>query len=85
MENESARDENDNDKWVSKPLYESLPYLYLLMGAAALGASMYLNYSIWPTVCFVVGLICLVAGLVVLLKRRDYRETDRRVGQRQDY
>ena len=71
--------------WVSKPIYESLPYLYLLMGAVSLGASMYLNYSIWPTVCFVVGLVCLVAGLVVLLKRRDYRETDRRVGQRQDY
>ena len=71
--------------WVSKPIYESLPYLYLLMGAVSLGASMYLNYSIWPTVCFVVGLACLVAGLVVLLKRRDYRETDRRVGQRQDY
>jgi len=27
----------------------------------------------------------LVAGLVVLLKRRDYRVTDRRVGQRQDH
>ena len=71
--------------WVYKPIYESLPYLYLLMGAVSMGASMYINYSIWPTVCFVVGLSCLVAGLVVLLKRRDYRETDRRVGQRQDY
>ena len=31
------------------------------------------------------GLVCLVGGLVVLLKRRDSRVTDRRVGQRQDY
>ncbi len=70
--------------WVSKPIYESLPYFYLLAGALFLTASMYINYSFWPTVCFIVGMICLVAGMVVLLKRRDYRVTDRRVG-RQDY
>jgi hypothetical protein len=71
--------------WVAKPIYESLPYLYLVMGAIALGASMYLNYWYWQEICFVVGLGGLVAGLVVLLKRRDHRVTDRRVGQRQDY
>jgi uncharacterized membrane protein YdbT with pleckstrin-like domain len=46
---------------------------------------MYLNHWFWPTICFVTGVICLVAGLVVLLKRRDYRVTDRRAGQRQDH
>jgi hypothetical protein len=71
--------------WVAKPIYESLPYLYLATGAIALGASMYLNYWYWQEICFVVGLGGLVAGLVVLLKRRDHRVTDRRVGQRQDY
>jgi polyferredoxin len=71
--------------WVSKPIYESLPYFYLISGAAILGASLYVNHGFWPTVCFVAGLFCLVAGLVVLLKRRDYRITDRRVGQRPDY
>ena len=71
--------------WVAKPIYESLPYVYLAIGAIALGASMYLNYWYWQEICFVVGLGGLVAGLVVLLKRRDHRVTDRRVGQRQDY
>ena len=71
--------------WVSKPIYESLPYFYLLVGLVALGLSMYLNYWYMPTICFVVGFACLVGGLVVLLKRRDYRVTDRRVGTRQDY
>ena len=42
--------------WVSKPIYESLPYFYLLVGAVSLGSSMYLNYWYWPTICFVVGL-----------------------------
>ncbi len=86
MENESTQGrKNDDNMWVSKPIYESLPYLYLVLGAVALGLSMYLNYWYMPTICFIVGIICLVAGLVVLLKRRDYRVTDRRVGQRQDY
>lgn len=70
--------------WISRPIYESLPYLYLIAGALSLAASMYIGHWYWPTICFVTGVACLVAGLVVLLKRRDYRVTDRRVGQRQD-
>ena len=71
--------------WVSKPIYESLPYFYLLVGVASLGLSMYLNYWYMPTISCVVGFASLVAGLEVRLKRRDHRVTDRRVGQRQDY
>jgi len=66
--------------WISKPIYESLPYFYLLAGALCLGASMYVNHWNWPTICFATGLVCLVGGLVVLLKRRDFRTTDRRTG-----
>lgn len=64
--------------WVSKPFYESLPYFYLIAGGLTLSASMYLNHWYWPTICFVVGLASLVGGLVVLLKRRDYRNANRR-------
>ena len=71
--------------WVSRPIYESLPYLYMLAGAVSLVASLYINHSYWPTICFVTGLICLVAGLVVLLKRRDYRVTDGRAGHRPEH
>jgi hypothetical protein len=56
----------------------------MLAGAASLGASLYINHGYWPSVCFVTGVVCLVAGLVVFLKRRDYRVTDGRVGQRND-
>jgi hypothetical protein len=59
--------------------------MWMLAGIISLGLSMYLNYWYMPTICFVVGLGCLVAGLVVLLKRRDHRVNDRRAGQRQDY
>ncbi len=71
--------------WVSKPIYEGLPYFYLLTGVITLAASMYLNHWHWPSICFVMGVLCLVAGLVVLLKRRDHRTHDRRVRQELDY
>ena len=71
--------------WVSKPIYESLPYFYLLVGAVALLASMYLNYGYWPSICFALGLLCLIGGLVVLLKRRDHRSANRRVTHEQDF
>ena len=64
--------------WISKPIYESLPYFYLLVGVISLSASMYVNHWYWPTICFVTGVVCLVGGLVVLLKRRDSRVTHRR-------
>lgn len=67
--------------WVSKPIYESLPFFYLIVGAVILAASMYLNHWYWPTICFSVGLACLVGGLIVLLKRRDYRRQDRRTNR----
>ena len=57
--------------WVSRPIYESLPYLYMLAGAASLGASLYINDGYWPRVCVGTGVVCVVAGLVVCLKRRD--------------
>ena len=61
--------------WLSKPLYEALPYYYIGIGVAALIASLYVNYWYWPLICTVVGVVGLVVGLVVLLKRRDYRRS----------
>jgi len=64
--------------WVSKPIYESLPYFYLTVGAVSLSASMYLNHWYWPTICFITGIATLVGGIVLFLKRRDYRNFDHR-------
>ena len=64
--------------WVSKPIYESLPFFYLGVGVVSLMASMYLNHWYWPTICFVVGISTLVGGLVIFLKRRDFRNQDQR-------
>ena len=61
--------------WLSKPLYEAVPYLYLIVGLAALIASLYLDYWIWPTIGLVVGFACIIGGLVIWLRRRDFRRT----------
>jgi hypothetical protein len=58
---------------LSKPLYETLPYLYMLSGALAIGASWLLGHSFWADVVLVLGVFCVLGGIVVLLRRRDYR------------
>lgn len=59
--------------WLSKPVYELLPYFYMFVGLLLLGASLYLNFWYWPTICLVTGFLCFIGGLLVWLKRRDYR------------
>jgi predicted MFS family arabinose efflux permease len=59
--------------WLSKPLYEALPFYYIAIGLIALIAGLYVNYWYWPAICTVVGIVSLIAGSVVWVKRRDYR------------
>ena len=66
--------------WLSKTVYELLPYCYLAAGLVLLATSMYLDHWLWPILGTLVGLACLLAGLVVWLKRRDYRRRRRNYG-----
>ena len=61
--------------WLSKPLYEALPYYYVGLGLVSLTASLYVSYWYWPLICTVVGITSLVGGLVLWLRRRDYRRS----------
>lgn len=60
---------------INKRLYESLPALYAALGALLLWLSYRHRDSGWSTACAVAGLLGLVAGLVVWMRRRDYRAT----------
>jgi hypothetical protein len=59
----------------SRPVYEGLPWFYISCGVAALVAS-YLLASRGGLSLLVglLGLGTLVGGIVVLLRRRDFRE-----------
>ena len=59
---------------LARPLYEVLPGLYILLGLAALAAS-YRASSPLASVAFgLPGLAALLAGSVVWLRRRNYRQ-----------
>jgi hypothetical protein len=58
---------------LARPLYEGLPWLYVLCGVLALGAS-YRELS--AGLSFLIGLpglAALVGGMVLILRRRNYR------------
>jgi hypothetical protein len=59
--------------WLSKPVYEALPYYYVALGAAALLARLYVDWWYWPSICLGVGLLCIAAGVFVWLKRLKAR------------
>ncbi|MGH8297085.1 MAG: hypothetical protein ACRETZ_16550 [Steroidobacteraceae bacterium] len=68
---------------LSRPLYEGLPWLYIGAGLAALGVS----YAIGDThavglLAGLAGLAALLGGVVVLLRRRDYRDMRSQYGGR---
>jgi hypothetical protein len=58
-----------------RPLYESLPWIYVVGGLAALAGSYFLTQA--PLVSWLVGVAgfaLVVWGGVIWLRRRDYRD-----------
>jgi hypothetical protein len=58
---------------LSRPVYESLPWAYLLGGMALLLGSYFQTSEGWSVLLGLPGLLALLAGVVVLLRRRGYR------------
>jgi membrane protein YdbS with pleckstrin-like domain len=65
---------------VPSPVYEALPYVYILVGAIAAAASYFWRDPPWSDLLVVLGLIAVVIGLMLALRRRDYRVQERRYG-----
>ncbi len=69
---------------IAKTIYESLPYAYMVLGLAALVASFLWRVPTWSDVMAGFGLLAVVSGLVLVLRRRDYRIQQRRYGAELD-
>jgi hypothetical protein len=64
--------------WLPKPLYELLPYLYVLVGLGVVyGAAMFAGRALGSTLTFFLGLAIMAAGVAIWMKRRSTR-LDRR-------
>jgi hypothetical protein len=58
--------------WFPRPIYEALPYAYAAAGIALLAFGFFGNLG--PRgVMLALGALCLVCGLVLWMRRRDYR------------
>lgn len=59
--------------WLSKRLYESLPFAYMAAGAALIAVSVLLGGGLASLLLTLLGVAGLTGGLVVLLRRYGYR------------
>ena len=58
----------------SRPVYEGLPWLYITCGLLILAGSYLLAaHGVLSLLAGIVGLLFVLLGVVVLLRRRDYR------------
>ena len=57
-----------------RSIYETLPYAYLAGGLGACIVSYAFRESGWANVAFVVGVVGIVGGCVLILRRRSYRD-----------
>jgi len=67
---------------LSRPMYEGLPWIYIGAGLIALCVSYLVGDShAMGVLAGLAGLVALLGGVVVLLRRRDYRELRSQYGQ----
>jgi hypothetical protein len=58
---------------LAKPVYESMPYAYAGTGIALMLLSYFDGRGFWSNFVAFVGLLAVIGGAVIFLKRRDYR------------
>jgi nitrate reductase gamma subunit len=59
---------------LSRPLYEGLPWIYMCGGVVAvLGSYLIASHALLSLIVGMAGVLAVLGGFVVLLRRRDYR------------
>jgi hypothetical protein len=62
---------------LARPVYESLPYLYMAIGGLAIFLFYLDPVGLRAVVAFAIGIVAEIAALTLLLRRRDFRELSR--------
>jgi hypothetical protein len=62
---------------LSRPVYESLPALYMVIGAAAILIFYLSPPGVGGKVAFTIGFLAEIAALTLFLRRQDYRALSR--------
>ena len=71
---------NKKNMRLSRPVYEGLPWFYLFCGLAGLLVSYVERGKAWSMIPGIAGLSLVIGGIVVLLRRRDFRDLRERYG-----
>jgi hypothetical protein len=59
--------------WIPRPLYEALPYLWVLAGVGLLAAPFLLDEFDWRGIALAGGVVCILVGCVFWMHRREFR------------
>jgi hypothetical protein len=62
---------------LSRPVYESLPIIYVLIGALAIFLFYVNPLGVGGKIAFTIGIAALIAALTLFLRRQDYRALGR--------
>ena len=62
---------------LARPVYESLPYLYMAIGGLAIFILYIDPVGRRAAIAFVIGVVIETAALTLLLRRQDYRALSR--------
>lgn len=63
--------------WLAKPVYEAVPYIYCVLGVLFMLASWFRATGLRSFLLLLTGAGLLLIGLVLWLRRRDFRDAQR--------
>ena len=75
------RDKKSTAMWIPTPIYEALPYLYIIGGVLFISGTLYIGLTAPGAALYIAcGLISIVYGAVIFAKRQAYRQNSASAG-----
>jgi len=74
-------DKKSTAMWIPTPVYEALPYLYVIGGVMFISGTLYIGLTAPGAALYIAcGLISIVYGAVIFAKRQAYRQNSASTG-----